>query len=460
MAASIRRVRALARRPSGETDLVSSTTVEDTKLVSSWLGDWLVRRVPREVVTLRLGRQRLVYLLGPEANALIFGHDEWFRVREAFAALEVVDGPTSVVLSDGEDHTRRRGLIRPALAPRRVDGYVEAMVASADEALQSVVAGEAFDAYAAFRGAIRRSTLRALFGPRPAARADEIGELMQPLLDLADRLPQTLTWHQRLRSPAWRRGLAARERLDVYLDMMIARERAREVDVSGEEPQTLLATLVHGRDGSGSGLSHQEVRDQAVTMIAAGYETTGSAMGWIVYLLGQHTQWQSRARQEVADVLGTRAPGPTDLRRLPLLGAIVTESLRLYPPAMISARYVTTAFDHRGHQVRAGDLLIYSPYATHRDPAVYDRPEEFDPQRWEGVRRPPHEFLPFGGGQHRCLGSGMATTELTVMLARLLARGPFTLTAPPRTSRGYAAMRPHPGVTITLDAEGDVEAVR
>lgn len=451
MAASIRRCRAVARRSSVEPDEVSSTTVEDTKLVSSRLGDWLVRRVPREVVTLRMGRQRLVYLLGPEANALIFGHDEWFRVREAFAALEVVDGPTSVVLSDGDEHARRRGLIRPALAPRRIDGYLETMASSADEALDSVATGEPFDAYATFRGAIRRSTLRALFGPGPAARADELGELMQPLLDLADRLPQTLTWHRRLRSPAWRRGLAARDRLDVHLYAMIAREQSREVDLSDEEPQTLLATLVHGRDGSGSGLSRQEVRDQAVTMIAAGYETTGSAMGWIIYLLGQHPQWQARARREVAEVLGTRAPGPVDLRRLPLLGAIVTEALRLYPPAMISARYVTTAFEHRGHQVRAGDLLIYSPYATHRAPAVYDRPEEFDPERWDGVRRPPHEFLPFGGGLHRCLGSGMATTELTVMLARLLARGSFTLTAPPHTSRGYAAMRPHPGVVIRLD---------
>src|SRR5699024_4961737 len=106
----------------------------------------------------------MVYLLGPEANALVFAHDEWFRTREAFAALEIVDGPTSVVLSDGADHARRRRLIRPTVAPRRIDGYLQTMVEAADEGLDEVRPGRSFDAYALFRSAIRHSTLRVLFG--------------------------------------------------------------------------------------------------------------------------------------------------------------------------------------------------------------------------------------------------------------------------------------------------------
>lgn len=398
----------------------------------------------------RLGRQRIVYLLGPEANALVFTHDEWFRVREAFAALEVVDGPTSVVLSDGPDHARRRRLIRPSVAPRRIDGYVASMVTSADEALDTVAPGESFDAYALMRGAIRRSTLRALFGAEMGARADEIGDTLQPLLDMADRLPQTIDWLRRLRTPSWRRALTARAAVDELIHAEITRVRTtRPGDDADAGP--VLPMLVHGRDGTGSGLTDEEVRDQAVTMIAAGYETTSAAMGWLVHLLGSHPRWQERARDEVADVLGDRPPEPADLARLPLLRAVVDETLRLYPPAMISARYVTTGFAHDGREVHPGDLVIFSPYVTHRDPSLYEDPLLFRPDRWlEGGRRPPEEYLPFGGGQHRCIGSHLATTELTVMAARLLARGPFRLDRPPSRARGFAAMRPHPGVGVTL----------
>lgn len=429
--------------------------MEDTRLISSRAGDWLLGRVVRgrTVVRTRLGRQRLVYLLGPEANALVLAHDEWFRVREAFAALEVVDGPTSVVLSDGPEHARRRGLIRPSLAPRRIDGYVASMVTSADEALESVAAGESVDAYALMRGAIRRSTLRALFGTGMGERAEEIGDALQPLLDMADHLPQTIEWLRRLRAPSWRRALTARAAVDELVLAEIARERAGR---AGEESDggPVLPMLVHGRDGTGSGLTDQEIRDQAVTMIAAGYETTSAAMGWLVYLLGTHRGWQERARAEVAEVLGGRPPSPEDLPRLPLLRAIVDETLRLYPPAMISARYVVTGFEHDGHEVRPGDLVVFSPYVTHRDPSLHASAERFRPDRWlEGGRPPPEEYLPFGGGQHRCIGSHLATTELVVMTARLLARGRFELDRPPSRTRGFAAMRPHPGVWVTLRPE-------
>jgi len=396
-----------------------------------------------------------VYLLGPEANKMIFGHDELCRVREAFASLEVVDGPTSVVLSDGPDHARRRGLIRPSLAPRRIDGYFDAMASSADEALDAVEPGAVVDAYALFRRAIRRSTLRALFGERLAGHAETLGDVLQPLIDLSDTLLPVLTAKRRLNTPAWRRAMRARDTLDAFIDEQIDGERRRGDSTFHDRGRSALSTLVHGRDGAGSGLSNPEIRDQVVTMIAAGYETTSAAMGWIVYLLATHPDWQHDARAEAADVLGGRRPEPGDLERLPLLRAIVDETLRMYPPAMISARYVVTGFGFAGRTVRPGDVVLFSPYATHRDPRVYEGPRDFRPDRWlEGDRRSSHEYLPWGGGKHRCLGSGLATTELTVMLARLLARGAFELRGGPRTTRSFAAMRPHPGVRIAFIERG------
>lgn len=174
------------------------------------------RRGP--VVTGRLGRQRYVYLLGPEANDVVMANDGLFRVREAFAGLVPVDGPTSLVVSDGPDHTRRRALVRPGLHRRQVDGYVATMSACADEALDAAVSSPGpFDAYATFRSAIRRSTLRSLFGGGIAQRAQELGADLQPLLDLVDRLPQSMAIDERLNTPVWRRAMTARARVDAFV---------------------------------------------------------------------------------------------------------------------------------------------------------------------------------------------------------------------------------------------------
>lgn len=425
--------------------------------------DWLLatsgRRGP--VFSGWLGRP-YVYLIGPEANEFVFAHDAHFRAREAFKGLIPVDGPTSVVVSDGEDHSRRRALVRPGLHHRRVAGYVGTMARTADEALDTVTPGVPFDGYALFRAAIRRSTMRALFGERMALEADRVGAHLQPLIDLTDLLPDLVAVHERLRTPRWRRAMKARAEVDRFVYSEI--ERLRRVsatvagmddEAAGEAESQVLATLVHGRDGSGSGLSDLEVRDQVVTLIAAGYETTSAAMGWTLYALGGRPDLLARVRAEVLEVTGGAAPTMDQLSRLELLSAVVTETLRLYPPASISARYVADDLEFRGRRIRRGTTLIYSPYATHRDPAVYDEPLAFRPERWiEGAKRSLGEYVPFGGGVHRCLGSVMATTELTVMLARLLARSAYRLEPQRVRAKGISSMRPAGGVTITLIPDG------
>jgi cytochrome P450 len=400
-----------------------------------------------QVVFSRFGRQRYAYLLGREANAFVFSHDHLFRWWEAFQALVPVDGPTALIVSDGEDHVRRRAAVRPIMHHRQVASYVETMAATADEALAPVRAGVPFDAWALFRGAIRRSTLRTLFGERIAADTERIGALLQPLLDLVDLLPDVVDWHRRLRTPLWRRAMTARAGVDAYVDEQIALARRRPL--TGESPA--LDLLVGGRDGTGSGLSDAEVRDQMVSLIAAGYETTSAAMAWAIYGLACRPDVMHDARAEILDVVGQRRPEATDLPLLPLTGAVITEALRLYPPATISARYVAVPFSFAGRPIPAGTLLLYSPYVTHRDPEVYEEPRRFAPERWlNGTKRPLEEYLPFGGGAHRCIGSPMAVTELTVMLARLLVRGTYEVKPGRVRARSMAALRPRQGMVIRL----------
>lgn len=397
------------------------------------------------------GTRRYAYLLGPEANAFVFSHDSHFRIREAMSALIPVDGDTALIVTDGPDHARRRSVVRPGMHHRQIQGYLTSMARAADEALDRITPGEPFDGYAVFRAAIRRSTMLSLFGERMAAESDAVGRHLQPLMELVDRWPEVIALQQRFATPTWKRAMAAREQVDAFVYREIAR-----VQAAPEEAETqVLATLVHGRDGSGSALSDLEIRDQVVSLIAAGYETTSAAMAWMLYGLAGCPTFLEDARQQVLEVTGGEPPTAGQLPRLTLLTAAITEALRLYPPATMSARYVVEPFEFGGTKVRPGTYVLYSPYVTHRSEDVYEDARSYRPGRWLGedgqvLSRPPHEYLPFGGGVHRCIGSTMATTELTVMLARLLSRGRYAVPDQKVRAVSFAAMRPKDGLQVTL----------
>lgn len=377
-----------------------------------------------------------VYLLGPEANRFVFANAHLFRVEEAFQVLVPVDGPTSLIVSDGEDHRRRRRLVQPALHHRQIAGYLDVMAANADATLDTWRRGQVVDVYQEFRTAIRRSTIHSLFGARFAADAEFFGDQLQALLDLIDRNPPVITLLRKLNAPVWRRAMAARAKVDERVYAEIAKARAGATD----EDDHALATLARGDE-----LSDLEIRDQVVTLIAAGYETTSAAMAWAVFSLLRHEKVRRAAKSEVDEVLGAERPTVDSLKRLPYLNGVVQETLRLYPPAVVSARTAAEDFEFAGRRIKKGTFLIYSPYVTHRLPDVWPDPLRFAPERW--TEKPaPHDFLPFGGGPHRCIGANLATTELTVMLARLLARTELEYVPQRVKPTSVAAMRPKYGL--------------
>jgi cytochrome P450 len=244
--------------------------------------------------------------------------------------------------------------------------------------------------------------------------------------------------------------MAARTRINNLIDAQVAEART-----SPRPDDHMLTMLINGRGDEGYALNDNEIRDSIISLITAGYETTSGAMAWAVYsLLTVPGAWDA-AVDEVNRVLGDRPPAADDLAALTYLNGVVHETLRLYTPGVISARRVMRDLRFDGHRIRAGRLLIFSPYVTHRIPEVWPEPREFRPLRWDpgspDYRKPaPHEFIPFSGGLHRCIGAVMATTEMTVMLARLVAR--TTLRLPPQRIRAHnlAALSPRPGVTAEI----------
>lgn len=392
-----------------------------------------------------------VYLLGPEANRYVFANSDRFRWREAFDSLVPVDGETALLVSDGADHRRRRRLVQPALHHRQVRGYLEIIADNVDAMLDQWQPGTSVDVYQELRAAIRRSTIQALFGRRMADDASFFGDQLQVLLDLVDTLPQIVDWHRRLRTPRWRRAMAARDRVDERVYAEIARVRDGVVDAD----DNVLVSLVRGRTEEGDGLTDLEVRDQVVSLIAAGYETTGAAAAWAVYaLLSTPGAW-ARARAEVFDVLGTGGPTVAGLGELHYLNGVVQETLRLYPPAVVSVRHAIADLEFGGRRVRAGRPVLYSPYVTHRLAEVWPDPLAFRPERWDtghtDYRKPElGDFVPFGGGPHRCIGATFATTELTVLLARLVTRWSPYLPDQRIRPTSFAAMRPRDGLRLVV----------
>jgi cytochrome P450 len=431
--------------------------VRAVRAVSRW-HNHTVRYLPGEFLLACYRRRgpvtgigRYVYLLGPEANRFVFANSELFRWREAFEGLIPVDGPTSLIVSDGPDHRRRRRLVQPALHHRQIENYLAIMAENADAVIDRWRPGHRVDIYQQFRSAIRRSTIQSLFGKRLASESEFFGAQLQTLLDLIDHLPQTVAWKQRLATPQWRRAMAARTRIDERIADEIARARLESTDADDH----VLASLVHGKDDTGDTLSDQEIRDQVVTLIAAGYETTSAAAAWAVYAMLSTPGVWDRAAEEVRGVLGDRPPGRGDLSKLDYLNGVVRETLRLYSPVVMSARKVATGFDFAGRKVKAGDMLLYSPYVTHRLPELWPDPLRFRPQRWiptePEYRKPaPHEYLPFSAGPHRCIGATFALTELTVMLARLLARTSLLLPEQRIRPTSFAAMRPARGLLVDV----------
>ncbi|OBK18879.1 cytochrome P450 [Mycobacterium asiaticum] len=399
-----------------------------------------------------IGRHGFVYLLGPAANKFVFANADAFSWRETFESLMPVDGPTALIVSDGEDHRRRRSVVAPGLRHRQIQDYVPTMVSAVDTMIDRWCPGQRLDLYREFRSAVRRSTAESLFGSRMAAHSDFLGEQLQPLLELTHRPPQVMRLQRRFNSPGWRHAMDARKRIDDLMDAEIADARARP-----RPDDHMLTVLLNGRSDEGQVLRDNEIRDQIVSMITAGFETTSAALAWAAYtLLIMPGAWDAAA-DEVERVLGGQAPTAADISGLTYLNGVVHETLRLYSPGVISGRRVMRDLRFDGHRIRAGRMIVFSAYVTHRIPEIWPEPTEFRPHRWDpaGVeyRKPaPHEFIPFSGGLHRCIGAVMATTEMTVMLARLIARTRLRLPEQRIRAANFAALSPRPGLTVEVSS--------
>jgi cytochrome P450 len=267
-------------------------------------------------------------------------------------------------------------------------------------------------------------------------------QLMSPFYDLLRRLPL----------PSNRRIQQGRDRLDATVLRLISDRRA-----SGKDQGDLLSMLLLAQDeeGDNSGMTDQQVRDEAMTLFLAGHETTANALTWTWYLLSQHPAVESQLHAELDTVLAGRVPTAEDVPLLRYTRMVLAESMRLYPPAWVIGRRALNDYEIPPYTIPANSLLLMSPYVMHRDPRYFPAASDFDPQRWTPeaqAERPKFSYFPFGGGPRQCIGEAFAWMEGILLIATIAQYWRLRLVpGHPVEPRPLITLRPKYGMRMVLE---------
>jgi cytochrome P450 family 135 len=351
-----------------------------------------------------------VMVSDPEAVKQVFtGDPRVFHAGEGNDILRPVLGDNSVLVLDEKPHIGQRRLLLPPFHGERMQGYGETMTEIAAREIESWPTGTPYKLRPRMQAITLEIILETVFGVHEKERLEPLRAALRDILDLttnpAALLPALLVGPDRLRSiPAFRRRL---DRVDALIYREIAERRTAE-DL--EQRDDVRSMLVAARHEDGSPMSDAEIRDELLTLLVAGHETTATALSWAVERLTRHPEKLERLRAEA--LAGEEA----------YLTATIQETLRLRPVIVLVIRKLTEAVQIGGYELPAGSRVTPSIYLVHRDPEIYPEPERFLPERF--LDNPPgtYTWIPFGGGVRRCLGAAFAQFEMQVVLRELVKR--------------------------------------
>jgi cytochrome P450 len=368
----------------------------------------------------RLGPQQAFFLNHPDyiKDVLVTNHQDFMKGLALQRAKRLLG--EGLLTSEGEFHRRQRRLAQPAFHRQRVASYAAVMTDYAARARERWRDGETLD----ISEQMMRLTLaivgKTLFDADVESDAREVGAAMSVVMDLFNTI--TIPFFellQKLPLPQLRRFDSAKAKLDAIIYRLIE-ERRR----SGEDRGDLLSLLLLARDpeGDGSQMTDAQLRDEAMTIFLAGHETTANALAWTWYLLSQNPEIEAKLHEEIAAVLGARLPAFEDVAQLKYTEMVLTESMRLFPPAWALGRLALNDYEIAGYVVPKKSLVLMSQYVMHHDSRYFPDPERFDPERWTPQARearPQFSYFPFGGGSRRCIGEGFAWMEGILLIATL-----------------------------------------
>jgi cytochrome P450 len=408
--------------PPGETDFNMRRTHRFTENPLPLLLDAHERYGP--VFTLRLFHGNVVFMLGPEANHhMTVSHASNFQWREGHFRDLISFLGDGLLTTDGDYHRRSRTAMLPAFHRERIAGALTVMIEETEAALERLTPGASLDLYAWTRTLALRIAMRALFGLDPdgeqARDLDAAGLFERALGFYATPVPLRM-----LRGPGtpWRAQQQATRALNRILYAEIARRRR-----TGERGEDVLSLLLDAHDESGATLSDGQVRDEVMTLLFAGHDTTTSTVAFMFYELAHHPEVVERLVAEQDTRLAGGAPTAAQLMggELGELEQVLDETLRMYPPAWIGPRRSLEPFELHGVSVPGDTFVNYCSWASHHLPEVFPEPERFIPERFAPeakARLPKGAYIPFGGGSRTCIGMRFGQLEVRTIATLILQR--------------------------------------
>lgn len=359
-------------------------------------------------------------------------------------------------VSEGDRWLQSRRLMQPMFHRSSIEHYGTLIAAAASDFCDrwQLDVGQTVDLFEQMQQLTLYIAAKAFLGVdiRAQGDAEAFGIAISEMVDFYGRWIRNsflaLVPHRYMqRVPRFKRALQTADRI---VERLIAERR--------KAPRThrdILDLLLDARDEeTGAILDDRGVRDEVMTLLSAGHETTASALSWTFYLLSQHPAAQRRLTNELATVLGGRKPTVADVPQLTYTTKVIQESLRLYPPAWGIFRLALEEDDLLGYAVRPGDRIGVSPYVIHRNPAYWPDPERFDPERFDAqaiVERPKFAYIPFGGGPRQCLGKHFAMLEMQIAVATIAQRFLWeSLPEYPVAPEALITLRPRHGMKMTL----------
>ncbi|MCH4905821.1 cytochrome P450 [Cylindrospermopsis raciborskii CHAB3438] len=377
--------------------------------------------------TLKLSSQEpIVFISNPQAIQQIFTSPLENFEGVSNKLLKPLLGENSLLLIDGENHRRQRKLLIPPFHGERMKSYSEIITSITQEVIKQWEIGKPFSVRDFMQEISLRVILQAVFGLSAGERFNKLENLLRSLLELTGSpLRSMMTFFPILQidlgtlSP-WGRFLRQKETIYQILQSEITERRA---DISGND---ILTLMMSSRDENGQPMTDIELRDELVTLLFAGHETTASALTWSLYWIHRLPSVKYKLLDELNNLLNNQKRGSVldanKIYQLPYLNAVCQETLRIYPIAMITLpRMVKKQIRIMDHEFTPGTLLAPCIYLTHHRADIYDNPEEFDPERFLKRQYSQYEYIPFGGGNRRCIGMAFAMFEMKLVLATILS---------------------------------------
>jgi cytochrome P450 len=414
-----------------------------------------------ELVRIRLGPVPAVVACSPDLVRQVLLDDRTFDKGGPFYDGSRHIAPDNLIHCPHSRHRRLRRLVQPAFHHERFPGYAETMTTQISAMVDSWHDNEILDVLAEMFTLTMKVTLETMFSSAlPAQRMRVVIEDITTLLAGVYRRTVMPSWMNKVPTSSNRRYNQALTRIRNTVEAITAERRESRTD-HGDLLSALLAaheTTVEDVPGGGTTLNDSEVVDQLILFLIGGTETTAVALAWAFHVLASHPDIVDRLHTEVDSVLPDGIATFDHLPRLELTRRIITETLRLYPPAWINTRIVTTDVELDGHHLPANTTVLLSPYLIHHRRDLFDHPETFDPDRWDPQRpQPPrHAFIPFAGAARKCLGDTFALTEATLTLATVAARWDLCALPGQRVSAAAkATLRPE-GIHLRATARTSV----